>query len=281
MKLISLILSATACCSTLLHGQQNYSLWPRRPAELEQAGRLVAQQQDAQALLLLQPFIHKRGLAGHESRRMVGQIRVRRYLSGANPHLRRHTVRRGENLDRIATAYGSSPELIMFINMMTNPSDLKVGQHLNVAPVDLRAELHLADQELSLWDGRTLVAAYDVILSAGLENGKNEEARLTDREGEISGSRVSRASALFASSDRSLKFSNGLVMINSAKHPPERTAYVQLQRRDLNEISMLLRGGARLSVVRDEEEFDPFAAQSVSIENPTAKEDRARRAVHH
>lgn len=276
MRLISLILSATACCSALLQAQQNYSLWPRRPAELEQAQRFFAQRQDDQALSLLQPFINKRGLAGHEARQLVGQIRVRRYLSAANPNLRRHTVRRGENLDRIATAYNSSPELIMLINRMTNPSDLKIGQSLGVAPANLRMELHLADLEITLWDGRILVAAYNVSPSVDLvKQGKNEETVLTDREGEINGSRVPRASALFASSDRMLTFSNGLVLINSTHRPP-RAAYVQMQRRDLNELSMLIRGGARLSLVRDEESYDPFATSPAEERKQTEKKNRTR-----
>ncbi len=274
MKLISSILSATVCCSgALTLAQENCSLWPRRPAELDQAQRLYAQgNEDEEALALLQPFVNKRGLAGREARRLVGHIRVRQYLSASNPNLRHHTVRRGENLDRIAAAYESSPELLMFINMMTRPSDLKVGQRLNVAPANLRAELHVADRELTLWDGRTLVAAYDVYPSLGSvgDSGKNEEAALTDRRGEINGAHVPRASALFPSSDRVLTFSNGLVLINNKQRAPKKD-YVQMQREDLNELSLLLRGGARLSVVRDEEKFAPFAVAEPDAESQKQK----------
>lgn len=268
MKLTSLILSATACCSAIfaVQAQENYSLWPRRPIELEQAQRLYTQgKDDEQVLSLLSPFVNRRGLAGREARHLVGLIRTRQYLSASNPHLRAHTVRRGENVERIAVAYNSTAELIILINLMTNPSDLKVGQRVNVAPADLRLELHVEELELTLWDGRTLVAAYDVRPSADLKDGKNEETSLSDRRGEINGAHVPRASALFASSDRMLTFANGIQFLNDTHRAPKK-AYVQMQRKDLNELSLLVRGGARLSVVRDEESFDPFAAVETKVE---------------
>lgn len=284
MRLISLILSVTVCCSyAVAQAQENYSLWPRRPAELEQARHLFAQQQDAQVVTLLLPFIHKHGLAGHEARSLVGQIRVRQYLSVNNPYIYCHTVRRGDNLDRIATAYHSSPELIMLINMLSRPSELKVGQTLYVVPANMRLELHVIDREITLWNGRTLVASYGVYVSPELTGpGQNEEATLTDRTGEINGTRVPRVSALFASSDRMLTFSNGLVLINKEQRPPRSAkAYVQMQRHDLNELSLLIRGGARLSVVRNEEKFDPYATpannRSSSGQNKGAKQRRRKK----
>ena len=35
----------------------NFSLWPRRPEELEQARRLMQEQKGGEAVLLLQPFL--------------------------------------------------------------------------------------------------------------------------------------------------------------------------------------------------------------------------------
>lgn len=280
MKLTSSILSVTACCSVIwvAHAQENYSLWPRRPVELEQARRLyVHGKDDAQALTLLGPFINKRGLAGREARRLVGLIRIRQYLSTSNPHMLSHIVKRGENLERIATTYNSTAELLALINLMTNPSDLKAGQRVNVAPADLRLELHVGGRELTLWDGRTLVAAYDVQPSVDLKGEENEETKLSDRDGEINGAHVPRASALFASSDRMLTFANGLVLINDTRRAPKK-AYVQMQRKDLNELSLLVRGGARLSVVRKEESFDPFATVNARKVPPKRKREGSSRS---
>lgn len=265
MRSTFLILSAAACFSALASAQENYSLWPRRPAELEQAQRLIREHSYEEALSLLAPFVHKTGLAGHESRQLAGAIRVRRYLSAENPKIRLHTVKRGENVERIAVAYKSSADLIVLINAMMEPSNLKVGQKLRVIPQDLRAELHPASHELSVWDGRTLVAAYDVEPSQDLlpaEGAGNEETRVKDRDGELNGARVPRSSALFISSNRTLKLANGTALVGAESST--RSKAVRMQQRDLNELSLLLGSGARVSVVHDEKGFDPFPSSAAT-----------------
>ena len=151
MKLIFSILGATVCCSLFpLAAQENYSLWPRRPDELRQARRLIEDGHTDTALDLLRPFINKTGLAGREARRLVSSVRTRIYFTPLHPRTRTHTVRRGENIERIASAYRSSPEFIILLNGLMNPSSLRIGQHLRVAPVDLRAEIHLTTREVSM-----------------------------------------------------------------------------------------------------------------------------------
>lgn len=262
MKSTSLILSAAVFCSTLATAQENYSLWPRRPAELEQAQRLIRQQEYDQALELLTPFLHKSGLTGHESRHLAASIRTRRYLSERHPRAHTHTVRRGENIERIASANKSSRDLLILINNMIDPSDLKVGQKLLIIPQDLRAELQLAEREISVWDGQTLVAVYDVtpsqeLLAAGTGN---EETQLRDREGETNGARVPRSSALFPACDRRLKLANGISLTGAEGSPKGMS--VQLRQRELNELSLLLGAGARVSIVRDAKSFDPFPPEA-------------------
>ncbi len=250
MKLISLIISVAVCYSfTACLARENYSLWPRRPAELEQAQRLHYDKKDDEALRVLAPFIRKRGLAGHEARQLMGSINMRRYLSTKHPRMRIHTVRRGENLDRIATNYKSSTELITYVNRLLDPSDLKAGQEVYVVPADLRAELRLVDHEVSLWDGNILVASYDIQCSPELLKGENEEATLVERTGELNGRRVPRVSVFFASANRILRLSNGLVFTGVGNSVPSGT-YVQLQPKDLNELSMLLSKGARFTIVK-------------------------------
>ena len=256
-KSTSLILSAAAFCSTLAAGQENYSLWPRRPAELEQAQRLIRNQEYEEALKLLTPFVHKTGLAGHESRHLVGAVRVRDYLSPKHPKIRTHTVRRGENIERIATANKSSRDLIILINGMMDPSSLRVGQRLLVAPMDLRAELHISSREITVWDASTLVAAYDIIPSQDLLPGGNTETQLKDREGEVNGGRIPKSSALFTSSNRLLKLADG-TNISGADGAAAKQKTVQMKQRDLNELSLLLGIGGRVSIVRDDKAFDPY-----------------------
>lgn len=256
MKLTSLILSATVFCSAVAAAQDNYSLWPRRPAELEQAQRLIRQQEYEQALRLLAPFIHKSGLAGHEARQLAGAIQVRRYLCTDNPRAFTYTVKRGENLERIAVVNRSSSDLIALINTLMNPSSLRVGQKLRIIPQTLRAELHLADRELSVWDGQALVASYDVLPSPDLATGGNDETKLKESEGQLNGTRIPRNSAAYVASNRVLKLANGTILTGAEGAPKSKV--VRMNQRDVNELSLLLGTDARVSIVRDEKSFDPF-----------------------
>lgn len=259
MRLTSLILSAAAFCSALAPAQENYSLWPRRPAELEQAQRLIRRQEYDRALELLAPFIYKSGLTGHESRHLTAAIRTRRYLSAKHPRAHTHTVRRGENIERIASANKTAKELLILVNGLVVPSALKVGQKLLILPQDLRAELHLAERELSVWDGSTLVAVYDITPTQEVlaTPGGNEETQLKERDGEANGARVPRNSAIFPACDKTLRLANGFTLTgNSAA----KGNCVRLNQRELNELSLLLGVGARVSIVRDDKKFDPFPA---------------------
>ena len=74
-----------------------------------------------------------------------------------------------------------------------------------------------------------------------------------------------------------LTFANGLVLINDTRRAPKK-AYVQMQRKDLNELSLLVRGGARLSVVRKEEGFDPFATVNARKVPPKRKREGSSRS---
>ena len=267
MKSISLILSATVLFSALASAQENYSLWPRRPAELEQAQRLVRQKSYDEALRLLVPFVNKTGLAGRESRHLVSSIRARRYLSPQNPHAQVHTVRRGENIERIAVANKSSADLIVLINGLLDPSDLKVGQKISVIPQNLRAELHISEREISVWDGQQLVASYDITPTPDLINGENEESKLSEKEGESNGARVPRSSMLFASCNRRLKLANEIGI--GGGESTAKSKYVHMKQRDLNELSLLLGMGARVSVVRQDKLFDPFPAAEAPPDEQT------------
>ncbi len=262
MKLIFSILGATVCCSLFpLAAQENYSLWPRRPDELRQARRLIEDGHTDTALDLLRPFINKTGLAGREARRLVSSVRTRIYFTPLHPRTRTHTVRRGENIERIASAYRSSPEFIILLNGLMNPSSLRIGQHLRVAPVDLRAEIHLTTREVSMWDGRSLVAVYDMVPSHFDTSEKNTDTSVRSIEGELRGTRIPRSSALFACSNKVMHLANG-ILLRSASFPPSRsTPSIEMHARDLNELSILLGKGCRVSIVTDESSFDPFAEQ--------------------
>lgn len=239
MTSISSILSAAVCFNLLVGAAMaadNYSLWPRRPAELEQARRLVREQKGAEAVHLLQPFIKDSGIAGREARQITGAVNVQRYLSRRHPDARVYTVKGGDNVFKIAAAEKCPFELIMLLNGIVEPAGLRVGQKLVLVPMNCRAEINLSQRELSVWDGETLVADFNLIAADGGGN-KVGETTLSACEGYLEGTRLPRRSAQFPSSDRVLTFANGLVLAGKAKNAE---SVLLMDQQDLNELSLLL-----------------------------------------
>ncbi len=263
MKSTSLIFVVAAFCSSLTSAfaAENYSLWPRRPAELEQARVLVREQKPEEAVALLAPFVNECGITGREARQIAGVINVRRYLTRQHPHASVHTVSRGETLARIAGACKCPSDLIMLLNGTVEPSSLKVGQKLVTVEMRLRMEIHLEQREVSVWDGDKLVADYEITSVDGLSGKGNVETSLAAREGSRKGMAVSTRSPDYPSSDRALRLGNGLSLAGDQQ---VRGAVVRMNQRELNELAMLLGVGARVSIVRDEKSFSAAspAAQS-------------------
>ncbi len=248
MKSTSLIFVAAGFCSLLspLSAADNYSLWPRRPAELEQARRLAREQKVEEAIALLAPFVGERGIAGREARQITGSMNVHRYLSRFHPHAQVRKVGRGDTLERIAVASKCPSDLIMLLNGMVEPSALKVGQKLVTVDMLLRVEIHLEQREISVWDGEQLVADYDILSTEGVSGSSCEETTLTSRDGCIRGKAVSRRSAYYPSSDRSLALGNGVLLIGEQQE--QQGKLLRMQQRDLSELAMLLGVGARVTL---------------------------------
>ncbi len=245
MKSTSLIFAAAAFCSLLAPAAENYSLWPRRPAELEQARRLVREQKGAEAVALLAPFVGERGIAGREARQLTGAINVQRYLSRFHPHAKLRTVGRGDTLERIAVSSKCPSDLIMLLNGMVEPSSLKVGQKLVTVEMRLRVEIHVEQREISVWDGEQLVADYEILSAEGLSGSGVEETALASRDGSIRGKSITRRSAYYPSSDRSLALGNGLQLVGEQEVQGK---LLRMPQRDLSELAMLLGVGARVTI---------------------------------
>ncbi len=260
MKSTFLIFAAAASCNLLplAAEEANYSLWPRRPAELEQARELVRGQKYDEAVALLRPFVGDQGIAGREARLIAASVNVRRYLTRQHPHATVRTVKRGDTMERIASASKCPSDLIMLLNGMVEPSALKIGQKLVTVEMVLRAEIHLEQRELSVWDGRELVADYEILSVDGLGGQGNVETTLASREGTIGGLAVARRSSDFPASDRMLRLGNGLVLAGEKQQAGG--AVLRLRQRDVSELCMLLGVGNRVSIVRDADAF--YAAQA-------------------
>ncbi len=269
MKSTSLIFAAAAFCSLLPNvalAEENYSLWPRRPAELEQARALVREQKNEEAVALLRPFVVERGVAGREARQIAAAVNVRRYLSPQHPHAFIHVVKRGETMEKVASSCHCPSDLIMLLNGMVEPSSLKIGQKLVVVKMALRVEIHLEQREISVWDGDELVADYEILSLEGLSGKGNEQTTLAAREGTLKGGAVPRRSPDFPSSDRMLRLANGWAL---AGEQHLQGAVLRLRQPDLNELGLLLGVGAPVSLVRDEESYTPPMQPQTPAEEPT------------
>ena len=249
MKSTSLILGVAAFCSAQGFADAatvvNYSLWPRRPDELEQARVLVAGQKGAEAVHLLQPFLKDGGIAGREARQIVGQINTPRYLTREHPGGFVYTVQRGDTVQRIARQQGCPAALMMLLNGLTEPAGLRIGQKLLLARVTCRLEIRLKYREICVWDGDTLVADYALIaVSPGEGSAAETETKLAAIEGEWEGIRVPDNSAQFPSSNRRMRLENGVYILPEQGGAAEHC--LRMQQRDLNELSLLLSLGAEV-----------------------------------
>ena len=260
MTLTSLILNVAVLSSLSLcavASEANYSLWPRRPAELEQARNLVREQKLDEAVELLRPFVSESGIAGREARQISGSINVRRYLSRRHPGATVHAVRRGENLARIAASAKCPVDVIMLLNGLVVPSDLKAGQQLVVVPMNLRVELRPLQREITVWDGKEFVVAYNSSSVEHLSLGENVETTVQHRDGYVNGAQVSRRSTQFLISDRALVLANGVHIVSSQRGG---VPAVLMDARDLNELTLLMGVGGRVSIVCREDAFSPDVA---------------------
>lgn len=252
----SSILNAAAFCSLLVAVQAkesvNYSLWPQRPAQLETAREHVRAGRSEAAVELLQPFVTQKGIAGREARQITSAINVRRYLSREHPGLATYKVRRGENLTRIATATKCPADVLMLLNGMVEPSSLKVGQSLVYVPMRLRMEIRPLQRELSVWDGAVLVAAYNLELDASWPGKANEETEVTARHGYLGDVPLPKHDMRYLASERVLVLGNGWSIASGRRL---RGNVLRMDSGDLNELTLLMGIGGRVSFVCDERAF--------------------------
>ena len=250
MRLIYLIFVAGVFCSLspMAFSAENYSLWPRRPEELEQARRLMQEQKGGEAALLLQPFLADPGIAGREARQICGRVNVPRYLSRMHPGARVYTVRKGDNMARIAATQKCPQDVIMLLNGIVEPSALRVGQKLVVVPMRLRVEIHPLQRELSVWDGNQLVADYPILSVDDMPKSRqvSHVTKVSAREGVLDGHAVLPRSPQYPSSDRLLVLENGMVIVGAQGGRGQ--LQLRMEQKDLNELAMMLDSGNKVQV---------------------------------
>lgn len=251
MKLTSLIFVVGGLFSLVLPSvaSENYSLWPRRPEELEQARRLMQEQKGGEAVLLLQPYVTDEGIAGREARQICGRVNVPRYLSRMHPGAVVYTVRKGDNMARIAAKQKCPQDVIMMLNGIVDPSALQVGQKLVVIPMRLRVEIRPLQREVSVWDGEQLVADYPILSMDDVppEYQKSTQTELKAREGYLDGHAVPERSPRYPASERALLLANGM-MLTSGQNGHGSLKF-SMEQKDLNELAMMLNCGNEVKII--------------------------------
>lgn len=254
MKLISSIFVVAGLFSQSLPllAADNYSLWPRRPDELEQARQLMSEQKGGEAVLLLQPYVADEGIAGREARQICGRVNVPRYLSRMHPGAVAYTVRKGDNMARIAATQKCPQDVIMMLNGIVQPSALQVGQKLVVVPMRLRMEIRPLQREVSVWDGDQLVADYPLqgMDEIPVERRKTAAVKVTAREGYLNGMAVPQRSPQFPASERVLVLSNGMSLVGGSNG--HSGTLLRMEQKDLNELAMMLDCGNEVKVIYPE-----------------------------
>ncbi len=249
MKLIFLILSVAAffnagVVSTAM--AQGYSLWPKRPPEIEQARSLARAGKGEESVAVLQPFVKQPGVVGREARKITATVQVPIYLSRRNPQATIYVVKSGDTLGRISSATNCPSEVIMLLNGIVDPSALRAGQKLAVLQMNLRAEVNLHTRELTVWNDNTLVACYDMESHSIPAAKENAAVSVEAREGLIDGSPLAKHSTQFLSSQRVLKLSGG---ISITSDPQAAAPAICLSPADVNELALLLSVGSRVDII--------------------------------
>lgn len=248
MKSIFLTIGVAVLFSFVCAGADNYSQWPRRPAELEQSRRLIREGKSAEAMQLLRPFLTESGIAGREARQIVGRVNVVRYLSRRHPKARVYTVKRGDTMARIARSCGCPEDVVMLINGMVEPSSIRTGQRIVVIPMELRMDIHPEQREVSIWDGSELVADYHLLSVPPSLPDACAETAVKERCGFLNGRKIAPGSPMLASGDRELVLQNGWRIVGDRGEGAASRDAFRMEQRDVNEIALLMGVGAPVSV---------------------------------
>lgn len=254
MKSIFSIFVGAVLYSTVLvaSAAENYSLWPRRPEALEQARRLMREQKGGEAVLLLQPYVTDNGIAGREARQICGRVNVPRYLSRLHPGAKVYTVRRGDNIARISATQKCPQDVLMLLNGIVEPSNIRIGQKLVVVPMRLRLVVNPLQREVSVWDGEQLVADYPLLSMDDIPRSKqkSEKTSVVAREGYLNGVVVLPRSAQYPASERVLVLGNGMALVSGQN--TRATVQLCMEQKDLNELAMMLDCGNEVQILYPE-----------------------------
>lgn len=237
------------CCAAELEAQENYSLWPRRPDALAKAQILAEKGQVKEAAVELAPLLKRDDVVGREAREALGKINIRLALSPQSSDAHVYTVQRGDTWIGLSRKTGCPIDYLMHLNQLFDLKGLQIGQKLLVGKLDYRIEINIPHREVSLWKGDAFVNTYPILLYR--DPGKLNGVSVVESEIGISGGLpVKVASPFFPSSDKTLVLGKGELVIGSTPNGKMTRDGYYLKREDCNELSLLIRPGNEVKIIR-------------------------------
>ncbi len=229
--------------------EDNYSLWPRRPDTFAMARKLVSENKVDEAVKELEPLIREKGVIGREAREMVGEIRIKQVLSPELCQPEKYVVVRGDSWLRVVQRTKCPLDYLMHINQLSELGGLQVGQVILYKNLDYRVEVNLAEKEVFLWDGKAFIKSYPILMLKDV-NHANLFTTVKSETSVYNHTAVTIHSPHFAAGDKSIQLANGGFVIDSTPDGRMNNPGIYLKREDCNELSLLLRPGNKVDIVK-------------------------------
>lgn len=245
---VSRIMVWCVMVALLMMGQvfaADYSLWPKRPAELAEARKLVGEGKIEEACQLLAPIIRQEGEGAQDAQMLLGTLRMRQVMSLDSATLQTYTVKRGDTWVRVAQQTGVSLEMLAYLNQLMDMGTLTPGQVLYFRPTSFSVQINVPSKQLSVWENGKLIKAYPIskINDAGVGN--------------VTTTVKSKACAYatfapqYAASEKALVLaSNGLTIDADKGRGSGRTPGFYLALADCNEVAFLMKIGGVVQIIR-------------------------------
>ncbi len=216
------------------------------------AGAALEQGLLTDVLTQLSEYYHHPDLTAAESKKLVELLDQ---LAGSVIYSREHRleppyrVRPGDTLDKIARAYGISPELLAKINGIRSPGDLERIEELKVVRGPFHAVVHLDEGEMTLMLERRDEEGKTHPVYAGrfrIKAGPDPSALVGDYEVHFKQARVRKTGPLFLELSKGVAIQGGEQPIDP---PPQRGA-LQMGPQDMEDVYDILAVGSQVVIRR-------------------------------
>lgn len=225
----------------------NYSLWPRRPQQLDDARKLVKQGHISQAHELIKDLLEAEGVAGAEARALYGDMLLNALLQPGAEGQVQYEIKRGDNCLKIARQQNCPMDLMLHLNPNLQPNRLSLGEKLWLLPLDFSVKIRLGTKEVCLYRQNNFIKAWPIVgnLASTLKAG--EHTTVKSESGEVAGRGVTTQSEQFAVANKVIHLANGLRI--EAAGPNSGGRGIFMAQADVNELSLLLNNNSKIEVL--------------------------------